>query len=171
MTLLRRFLSILFSISLLAASFIVPQAAWAVDLVVADVQVNDECRLDITIKNIGAPTLANLSFGVRVQAVKDGKGAGGYTTPITNSPAFKQTGGGLTYHLYPLVISGPTEVRIEVDVYRKVPESDEDNNRMIRTVTCGASENTPKKENLKTLDKKGLQKRTIRRLDRKVVPR
>lgn len=134
-----------------AAAFIlalfVPWAgalAGLADLVVSDAKLKSNCKLDIYIRNMGDGLPKSSSFTVRIQAIKDNKGAGGWLMPVRNKNGeLSTTGGELMFHFFPLTIQGEMSVQIDVDHFRKIPESNENNNRMLRTFTCG-SEETPR---------------------------
>lgn len=139
-------------------------SAGLADLVVADAVLNDECKLDITIANMGDGLPLGKSFHVRIQASKDGKGAGGWLMPVKNKNGeLSSQGGRLMFHFFPLTIQGTVTVQIDVDHFRKIVESNDDNNRMLRTFTCGAGEPAPPKK---------LRKRRLRRkYDRRMIVR
>jgi hypothetical protein len=131
------------------------------DLVVSDAKLKSNCKLDIYIRNMGDGLPRGKAFTVRIQAVKDNKGAGGWLMPVQNKNGeLSTTGGELMFHFFPLTIQGEMSVQIDVDHFRRIPESNEDNNRMLRTFTCGVEEETPKP---KKVLKRRLYKRPVNR--------
>lgn len=128
--------SLAVSLAALCAS---PAAAGLSDLVVHNITMNSACQTIVTIGNAGDTALpAGTRIEVRIQRVQDGRGAGGWTAPFVLrqplAPKAQLSSGGSVQ-----LISGTMEVRAEVDPNRKIPETNENNNRLIRTFTCAGS--------------------------------
>lgn len=126
------------AITLLALSAS-PAVAGQIDLVVRDITMNTACQTIVTIANMGDTALpTGTRIEVKIQRTQNGKGAGGYLMPfVLRQPLAPQ--GQLSSGGSVQLISGTMDVWADIDPNRQIVESNENNNRALRTFTCAGS--------------------------------
>ena len=109
------------------------------------VTINSPCRLIVVLRNNG-PAITPDSAFVQVstapglQMWRDGGGAGGAVLGIIDpSKVLQPVGGTLTYPWSVLVPVGTHTLRLDVDNGNVLAESNEANNSLTQTLTCGAT--------------------------------
>ena len=123
------------------------------DLTVSEIKLIEECKIQVTIKNIGSAGLPDIAYdrtrGVAIQMYKDGKPWGGIR--LFGFDPYKKLmnpGASVSWVWFPLAEnlklgSGTHTIRVVVDMYNIVKESNEDNNERTEKLLCEAGAKLP----------------------------
>lgn len=112
------------------------------DLVVSQVEIDSECRLQITVTNQGAGPLQASAYqapgGASVAFFKDGVSFGGWGLETIDPQRVLANPGGTVTWLRPAPkLVGTAQIRVMADAHRNVvAESDETNNSLTRSFSC-----------------------------------
>lgn len=109
------------------------------DLTIADLKVNANCQIEVTIRNLGPGSLPESAMYVgsspSLNLYRDNNSAGFWKM---DKQELKPPGG--TYVFVVLaanhVVSGSQNIRAEIDSSKLVTEANENNNALARTLTC-----------------------------------
>jgi hypothetical protein len=114
-------------------------AAQLPDLTITDLRVNQQCQIEVDIKNLGPGALPETAFYVgtepQLTMYKNNQEAGGWNM---GKRQLQPVGGTLTYVVQALNhrVSGTHSYRAVIDGNAIVTEANENNNDMSRTLSC-----------------------------------
>ncbi|MGD8514588.1 MAG: CARDB domain-containing protein, partial [Granulosicoccaceae bacterium] len=109
------------------------------DLTITDLRVNQQCQIEVTMKNLGPGALPETAFYVGtkpyLQFYKNNQTAGGWNM---GKRALQPAGGTYTFVVQApnLIVSGSHSYRAVIDEGNIVTEANENNNEMTRTLSC-----------------------------------
>ena len=116
------------------------------DLVVRDIKLVDDCKIEVTIRNIGEAGVPDSSYNlpnaVGVQMFNGSQAWGGIILSGFDPQGHLKSPGGTATHIwFPnadnlKLGNGSHAIRVIVDNNNKLPESNETNNSMTKTLTC-----------------------------------
>jgi hypothetical protein len=121
------------------------------DLIVSNIALNNECRLEITLTN-GGPGPMPLSAYDPIQSpsinfYKDGAAFGGWgLNSIDPQQALTTPGSSITWTRQNPQLSGTVDIRVNIDAAQELAESNEANNDFTQTVCCGECAPEPEPE-------------------------
>jgi hypothetical protein len=130
---------------LLVIGLINPSFAYAnalPDLVITDISIDSECRLAVTVRNVGKGVLPQSAYqepgGASISFFKDNASFGGWgISTIDPQRQLMNPGASVTWLRSNPKISGTAMIRVTADEPRNVvAESNESNNSLSRSFTC-----------------------------------
>lgn len=116
------------------------------DLTVADISLDDQCRVVVKAKNNGPGAVFDEVWtdhkpdSTAIKLYVDGRAWGGETIWLLDPQKNLRNPGGTVVFSSNLKVSGTQEIRATIDGTRQVKEKDESNNELKMALTCKASE-------------------------------
>ena len=113
------------------------------DLVVDDIWLNKKCQVVVRVKNIGPGKVPDDVWSVHtpksagIYLWKDGNNWGGATIWKFDPAKSLQSPGGTAVYTSNLTVSGTATITAKVDIWDKVKEKSEGNNKRAEKLTCG----------------------------------
>jgi hypothetical protein len=116
------------------------------DLIVRDIRLIQDCKIEVTIANIGTAGVPNSYYdnpdAVAVQMYKGSQPWGGMILRMFDPGQKLQTAGGVAKHVwFPRaanlnLTAGAHSLKVIVDFHNKLPELNETNNTLVKKVFC-----------------------------------
>ena len=112
------------------------------DLIVDNIWLNKECKVVVRVKNLGPGKVPDKVWSVHtpksagVYLWKDGQPWGGGTIWKFDPAKSLQSPGGTAVYTSNLKVSGTSKITASVDIWNKVKEKNEDNNKRTKSLTC-----------------------------------
>ncbi len=113
------------------------------DLAVEEIRLNSDCRVVVKIRNNGPGRLPDEVWSVHkpksagIYLSIDGRKWGGGTIWGFDGARALQAPGGTAEYISNLTVSGPSTIKVEIDLWNVVAESNKANNIATKTLRCG----------------------------------